>query len=564
MVKVSDVLYPQLGVPDLDGNLVEVVFGQTTSNAVAASRRRLNIGDRFEHLGETVRVSDEKSGLADSTFTNGKDEYRLPTKLAGPLQLRFRLPYYTDIAQALTLDAARPHVRSMAMAKMTSDSVISDSLPSAYHFDKSPFDAAPGAMFSRPNFQRDGAGCHAFGSMVTGKKRSLTDCSAVVTSMQADMGNPDSAARAARIMAGFDGAPVTAQPAFPTSAALGDAVIHEIALPDIIFLPDADLSRDDGRLHTVDRCGNQTVITTLDDGKSVTVEQPPSKRPTAGGNSYVTRSAEPGPHAFVEGKTGHGYTANSSSDEIGVFDPKTRRWKDSFVLPEPARYPHTIRMAPAGLIWFTLAASPQVGRLDPVSGASKRISLPAAKVTGGAGGASVYGIDVRPVYGRIGYARLWGDRIGAIDSKTLVATGFASPAKVPRRLHYDASGALWLTGYSEAMIARVDTETMHSYLYPLPEFAPGARPAPYALPVQPQTQKIRIKETATDRIYRFVPKDKRFITYPMPLHGSLSRDFTFTKQGWACTTNRPVRNAEFEDGVTGVIWYDINGAKARS
>ncbi len=517
--------------------------------------------------GVMVRVSDEKSGLADSTFTNGKGEYRLPTKLAGALKLRFRLPYYTDIAQSLTLDATRPQVRSTVMAKMTSDSVISDSLPSAYHFDKLRFDASPDAMFSRANFQRDCAGCHALGGAVTGNKRSLADWTEVVTRMQGNLGNPDPAliaSRAARIMAGFDGAPVTARPVFPVGPELGDAIIHEFKLPDIAFPHDADLSRDDGLLYTVDRFGNQMVITNLSDGKSVTVEQPPSKRPAVAGNSYATRSAQPGPHSLAQGKNGLWYTTNSTSDEIGVFDPKTRKWKDSFVLPEPARYPHTIRMAPDGSIWFTLAYSQQVGRLDPVSGAIKLISLPPAKVLGGGGGASVYGIDVSPADGRIWYARLWGDRIGVIDPKTLVATEFASPVKGPRRLRFDASGALWLTGYSEGMIARIDTKTMHSDVYPMPEFAPGARPAPYALAVHPQTQEIWINETSTDRVYRFLPKEKRFIVYPMPLHGSFTRDFTFTKQGWACTTNSPILNAGLEGGVTGVICFDVNGAKVRS
>jgi streptogramin lyase len=121
-----------------------------------------------------------------------------------------------------------------------------------------------------------------------------------------------------------------------------------------------------------------------------------------------------------------------------------------------------------------------------------------------------------------------------------------------------------LTGYSEGMIARIDTKTMHSDVYPMPEFAPGARPAPYALAVHPQTQEIWINETSTDRVYRFLPKEKRYIVYPMPLHGSFTRDFTFTKQGWACTTNSPILNAGLEGGVTGVICFDVNGAKARS
>jgi streptogramin lyase len=544
-----------------------LLAGCGAGSDVAPLTGKVNDSQGAPLAGVMVRVSDEKSGLADSTFTNGKGEYRLPTKLAGALKLRFRLPYYTDIAQSLTLDAARPQVRSTVMAKMTSDSVISDSLPSAYHFDKLRFDAAPDAMFSRANFQRDCAGCHALGGVVTGNKRSLAEWTAVVALMQGNLSNPDPAliaARAERITAGFDGAPVTARPVFPVGAELGDAVIHEFKLPDIAFPHDADLSRDDGLLYTVDRFGNQMVITNLSDGKSVTVAQPPSKRPAVAGNSYAARSVQPGPHSLAQGKTGLWYTTNSTSDEIGVFDPKTRTWKDSFVLPEPARYPHTIRIASDGFIWFTLAGSQQVGRLDPVSGAIKLISLPPAKALGGSGGASVYGIDVSPADGRIWYARLWGDRIGVIDPKTLVATEFASPVKGPRRLRFDASGALWLTGYSEGMIARIDTKTMQSDVYPMPEFAPGARPAPYALAVHPQTQEIWINETSTDRVYRFLPKEKRFVVYPMPLHGSFTRDFTFTKQGWACTTNSPILNAGLEGGVTGVICFDINGAKVRS
>ena len=97
----------------------------------------------------------------------------------------------------------------------------------------------------------------------------------------------------------------------------------------------------------------------------------------------------------------------------------------------------------------------------------------------------------------------------------------------------------------------------------MPEFAEGYRPAPYALAINPVTQEVWINETLTDRVYRFVPKEKRFIVYPMPLRGTFTRDFTFTASGWACTTNSPILNAALEGNETEVICIDPSGAKAR-
>jgi streptogramin lyase len=385
--------------------------------------------------------------------------------------------------------------------------------------------------------------------------------------MQGYLGNPDPKlieSRAALLSDGFRGQAPNVRPVFPVDAETQEAVIYEYRLDNTIFPHDADINPADGLMYTVDRTASQMAVTDLDSGKSVFFQQPPSMRPAVGeGDSYSGRSKDPGPHSLVLGKTGYWYTTNAGSDEIGVFDPKTRTWKDSFVLPEPARYPHTIRAGGDGIIWFTLAASSQVGRLDPVSGDIKLIDLPKLKALGGAGGSLPYGIDVSPVDGRVWYARLWGDKLGAIDPKTLEVTEFDSPVEGPRRLRFDASGALWLTGYSEGMIARIDTASMKSDIYPMPEFAKGYRPAPYSLAIHPATQEVWINETSTDRVYRFLPKEKRFIVYPMPLRGTFTRDFTFTASGWACTTNSPILNAALEGNETEVICIDPSGAKAR-
>ena len=517
--------------------------------------------------GVMVRVSDDASGLADNVFTDAEGKYALSTRLSGDVVVRFRLPYYQDETRKLTLAARRPVEQAATLKRMTVSADISESLPSAYHFGNLAFDKDPTAILSRGNVQRDCAGCHALGNTVSRAPRPLEQWVEVVKLMQGYLGNPDPKlieSRAALLSAGFRGQAPNVRPVFPVDAELHTAVIHEYKLESTLFPHDGDISAVDGLMYTVDRTGNQMVVTDLVTGKSVYIEQPPSTRPAVeGGNSYSARSTDPGPHSLVLGKTGYWYTTNAGSDEIGVFDPKTRTWKDSFVLPEPARYPHTIRAGSDGIIWFTLAASSQVGRLDPISGDIKLINLPKLKPLGGAGGSLPYGIDVSPVDGRVWYARLWGDKLGAIDPKTLEVTEFDSPVEGPRRLRFDESGALWLTGYSEGMIARVDTASMKSEVYPMPEFAPGYRPGPYALAIHPVTQEVWINETSTDRVYRFLPKEKRFIVYPMPLRGTFTRDFAFTASGWACTSNSPILNAALEGNETELLCIDPNGAGPR-
>lgn len=517
--------------------------------------------------GVMVRVTNETSGISQSVFTDEKGRYELSTRLTGDVTVRFRLPYYKDETNKLMLTVGKSVEQQAVLKPMTDLAEISESLPSVYHFGKLAFDKDPKAINSRQNLMRDCAGCHALGNSVTHALRPLDQWVDMVTMMQGYLGNPDPKlikSRAALMYAGFNGQAPKVRPVFPIDAEIQRAVIHEYRLENSVFPHDAEISPADGLIYTVDRTANHMTVTDLDSGKSLFFQQPPSMRPAVGkGDSYSQRSRDPGPHSLALGKSGYWYTTNAGSDEIGVFDPKTRTWKPSFVLPEGARYPHTIRIGRDGIIWFTLAASTQVGRLDPVSGDIKLIYLPNVKPLGGSAGTVPYGIDISPVDGRIWFARLWGDKLGAIDPATLAVTEFDSPVEGPRRLRFDAKGKLWVTGYNEGMIAMVDTKSMKSEVYPMPEFAPGYRPAPYALAIHPVTQEVWINETLTDRVYRFLPKQKRFIVYPMPLRGTFTRDFTFTASGWACTTNSPILNAALEGNVTEVICIDPSGAKAR-
>ena len=130
-------------------------------------------------------------------------------------------------------------------------------------------------------------------------------------------------------------------------------------------------------------------------------------------------------------------------------------------------------------------------------------------------------------------------------------------------MHFDAKGVLWVTGYSEGQLAAVTTKTVNGKMtletkvYDMPEFAEGYRPAPYALGVHPQTQEIWINENMTDRFYRFIPSEERWVVYPIPLRGTYSRDFDFAPDGKACAANNPVPLTSLEGGKSEIVCIEF-------
>lgn len=512
--------------------------------------------------GAMVRLQDLGRGLAETVYTDGKGRFALETKLSGELQLRVRAPYQADHRESLTIASEARKSLTISMQPLESAEAISNSLEAVFHFGSLPFDES--GNFERSMFQRDCSGCHSLGTPLTRAPRSAEQWVPTITRMHMYFGSTDPAAIAkrARVLAeGFDGKPLKIRPEYRVDAEIAPAKIYEYALPGILFPHDSEISHDDDKAYTVDRHGNKMIITDLRSGDSIYIDQPMSKREfAADANTYTGRSKLPGPHSLALGRNALWYTTNATSSEIGVFDAKARAWRDSYALPAAARYPHTIRVDASNIVWFTVAVSEHIGRLDPEKGEVMLIDAPNPRPVGLPLGTSPYGIDVSPVDGKVWFARLFGDRIGYVDPKTLEVTEYDSPVAGPRRLRFDARGTFWLTGYSKGEIARIETGSMASKVYPMPELAPGYPPAPYALGVHPKTQEVWVNDTLTDRVYRFLPGEERFIAYPMPLRGTYTRDFSFTKSGLACNANSPIMNAALEEGVAGLICIDADFA----
>jgi streptogramin lyase len=518
--------------------------------------------------GVLVRVTDDATGVSESVYTNAKGKYKLVTRLEGKLFLRARSPYFKDAKASIVLMDST--IENLVMEPMTDPVEISDSLPAAYHFGALPFESGEGANFNRFQFQRDCLSCHQLGNPFTRVPRDPESWAITIQRMHQMVGNFDAVLRDRRsviLSEGFNGEPISVRPEFPLDDALENAKIYEYSLTRA-YVPHDAIVHPNGLIYTVDQGLDHMVITDPETGQSEYILQ-------AGGDAMKFHVGNPnkdqniglfnptgrhGPHSLDLGTDGKYYVTNTGSTSIGVFNPETNQWEASFKIPREtgAIYPHTIRVNKRGEVWFTLAGSEKVGRLDPVSGEFTILDLPEAVSGGISGGTQPYGIDINPHDDAMWYGRLFGDKIGRVDPETLEITEYDSPVRGPRRMRFDKEGILWVTGYSEGELARIDTDGFKSKVYAMPEFAEGYRPAPYALGVHPQTQDIWLNENMTDRIYRFIPAEERFIAYPVPLAGTYTRDMSFTAEGHVCLSNNPIPPPALEGGVLEVICIDAN------
>lgn len=516
--------------------------------------------------GVMIRLSDPVSGMSESVFSNSTGEFTLTTGLQGKLNVRLRTPYHKDLRANVDLSKKAVLKKDFLMERMTDETEISNSLPAAYHFGSLNFETGEDAVFSRYQFQRDCLSCHQLGNSITRFPRSPEHWEISIERMHNYVrSNFDEELRERRshiLSEGFNGEPLKVRPKFPLDDSLSQVKIYEYRMEKGIIPHDAIYNANDGLIYTVDQGASHMAITDLTSGKTEYFSQKDGDfwLPFWKSSTMKWPFERYGPHSLDLGPDQKYYTTNSFQNSIGVFNTKTREWEPSIFAGLRAIYPHTVRIDKQGIVWFTVAGGERVGRIDPVSKKSTLIKLPYVESGGLAGGTQPYGIDINPADGSIWYSRLFGDKIGRIDPVTLEVLEFDSPVRGPRRLRFNQQdGTLWLTGYSEGELARITTNAngFDSKVYPLPEFAEGFPPAPYALGVHPQTGDVWVNENMTDRIFRFIPEQERFIAYPVPLTGTYTRDFTFTEDGKACTSNNPLPMAALEGGIGELICIEI-------
>jgi len=64
----------------------------------------------------------------------------------------------------------------------------------------------------------------------------------------------------------------------------------------------------------------------------------------------------------------------------------------------------------------------------------------------------------------------------------------------------------------------------------------------------------------SDRVFRFLPHEERFVAYPLPARGTYLRDIVFTPEGLVCSASSPLpAPATVEGGMQEVICIDPIG-----
>lgn len=111
---------------------------------------------------------------------------------------------------------------------------------------------------------------------------------------------------------------------------------------------------------------------------------------------------------------------------------------------------------------------------------------------------------------------------------------------------------------------RFDPKTKTFENIPLPLLSVDEYEVPYALNVHEHTGDVWIAANNSDRVLRYIPGEKRFISYPMPARVVWFRDFEFTKDGQVCTSNSNLPAYAHEDGLPAFFCIDPNGVKKQA
>ena len=542
--------------PDSTAQVTTPVHYSTTLGVLSGSVRDAS-GKAIP--GAMITVTDDERGLGESVFSNDSGMFTLTGELvSGELELRVRKPYFADHTQSVNFDDSEKVNLVVKLKPLITDREISDSLPAIAHFANLPFDEE--GKWSRADFQRDCLSCHQLGNAWTRIPRPAEVWMPSMERMYSYINNTnveDMKYRSQMMTDGFTGEPTQHRPEFESAPELASAKIYQYRLDHAVVPHDAVVYQKTNTVYTVDQGTDDMHITNLETGETVRVKAPAAGMPPGGKFTLLGvpggygKSTPRGIHSLSLGHDGKYYTTDAFAGGIGIFDPETNTWEEPVDLAK-ALYPHTIRTGKEGNLWFTVTFTEQVGRLNPQTGEVTLIELPPAKSVAAAGGSIVYGIAVNPTDNGIWFTRLNSDQVGHIDPKALTVTLHDSPVSGPRRLRFDKSGTLWLSGYAEGQIAKIDPQNFSSKVYDIPQILAGHPPGPYALGIHPDTQEIWVNETMTDQVYRFIPNEERWIAYPLPMRGSYTRDFSFTADGKACTTNSPLPLASVE-GVSGEV-----------
>lgn len=563
-----------------------VILGTLTSPISAAVLKgKISSTKKIGLAGAMVTLSSPDGFISETAYSDQHGNYSLPTRLSGKLKLRVRSPLFADSYKNIFLkNNSNEQTINFTVTRLQSAKEFSDQLTASAHAATLSFDNEN----LKETFRSQCHFCHQIGNAWTRLPRSEPAWKLTIQRMEyfgVFLTNHERAAFAGMLTKTFQGKPIKAMQTWDYSPELAQAIYKEWRIGDAMsYVHDIESYRD-GKLYGVDMGNDKIYIIDPKTNIQNVIDFPESDLPMGGlfAGAYAplgTFNAKHGPHSVQEGPDGKLYTTNSLAAEISTFDPKTNEW-EIFPIGKDAIYPHTLRFDKEGILWFTLAISNQIGRFDPATKEFTIIDTPSHgfwrwvsdalsytvlkiaswfpkenyhmklshhKLTGK--GYHIlnlpYGIDVHPIDGSIWYSKLYSSYIGRIDPKTLEVEEFPSPLKGPRRLRFAKDGTLWIPSFVEGKLIKMNTKTRKSEIIEIPTLAPKEYEIPYALNIHPETQDVWITSNLSDRVFRYIPSQKRFISYPSPTKVTYLRDIVFHSDGGVCSSNANLPAAAIE------------------
>jgi len=519
-------------------------------------------GDDAPIAGAMVTLFRADNLYSETVYSDNKGGFHLDTALDGKLTLRARAPRFADAQQSVDLTPKGSAKASFAMRRLTMPNELSDGLTGSAQFKRLKFKNEK----QKQDFQNDCLSCHQIGNERTRRAMPKEYWQVTVERMLGFVGSSDKQTLADYVellSTAFDGKPYVVEQSTEVAPEMLRAKITEWRLPGAIIAHDGEVNPKDGRFYLVD--GDAVFITDPVANKTETVPVPALNVPLGGNFPAMglpipigMNNSRHGMHSLQYGPDGRFYITSALGGLITSFDPASREFKD-YPVGGGALWPHTLRFDKAGVAWFTISISNQVGRFDPKSGDMKVIELPKTTNRPDAGFMFPYGIDVSPTDGSVWYSRLWAGKVGRIDPKTLAVKEFDPPLSGPRRLRFDASGTLWIPAFGDGALVKLDTQAMKYTTYKMPRLSPDESEAPYALAVDPRRQDVWITSNMSDRLFRFLPKEGRFITYRLPTRGTYTREFFFPADGRICSPASPLPAAPdvIEGGMDTIVCLDL-------
>jgi len=548
--------------------------------------------------GAIITIFDVSGLNSESVYSDTFGAFSINTSFSGKVNVRARTPYFADKTHAVDLQTIGNNTLNIHIQKLEDPKALSQMQTASAFASKLKF----GDKHDARAFRSQCHFCHQIGNEITRKVRTEEEWEEVIDRMQSYgsvITSSNEKAFKETLHQSFNGEPIKAIQTWDVSPELYTAVFKEWSVGNAgSYIHDVEVG-DDGKLYGVDMGNDKIYTVNPNTGQQEAIDFPESKLAIGGLFSggiapLGTFNAKHGPHSLQAGPQGKLWTTNSLATEIMSFDPKTKDFK-FYPIGQDAIYPHTLRFDDNGILWFTLALSNQIGRFDPSTEQFKLIDTPSHGAMRWLTDAMLpsllevaswfpkkdlqlslshhkpsgegykifnlpYGIDVSPVDGSIWYGKLYSSYIGRLNPITLKVEEIKTPLSGPRRLRIDKSGILWIPSFENSALMRFDPKTKEFRIFELPTLAPDEYETPYALGIHPETQEIWITSNMSDRIFRFLPDEERFISYPSPTKVTFLRDIVFLKDGGVCSSNSNLPAYSIEGGLQKMlcIYPDAN------